>query len=88
MQLLHFSKGPDRFIVSLCHKGAGHYTVAVGGLDFAARDFLLEKVGRRWSLWNGHQHEVLVGDTAMSLIDALLCSDLATLNVLKTQGAN
>lgn len=87
MQLLHLSKGPDSFVVSLHKLGAGCYQVSVGGSDFAAR-FVLEKVGRRWSLWNRHQHEVLSTETAMSMVDALMHSGFEQLNGYNTQGAN
>lgn len=85
MQLLHLSKGPDSFAVSLHKMGAGNYTVAVGGSDLATR-FLLEKVGRRWSLWNKNQWEVLTGENAASLVDTLVHADFAMLNEMNTRG--
>lgn len=85
MQLLHLSKGPDSFAVSLYKMGAGNYTVAVGGSDFSAR-FLLQKEGRQWSLWNKSAFEVLTGETAASLVDTLVYADFAMLNEMNTRG--
>lgn len=90
MQLLHFSKGPDSFAVSLYKMGAGVYGISVGGSDFVAR-FVLEKVSspptdQRWTLWNKNVHEVLTGGTAASLVDALVHADFAMLNEMNTRG--
>ena len=85
MQTLYTSKGKDFFMMSLFKQCAGRYLLRIRA-DHQTMMFLFDKVGRRWSLWNGKEHEVLTADTAASLIDTLVNADYAYLNELYTKG--
>ena len=85
MRTLYTSKGPDFFMMSLFKQCSGRYLLRIRA-DNQTMLFLFDKMGRRWSLWNKKEQEVLTADTAASLIDTLVNADYGYLNTLNTQG--